>query len=156
MIRRTACFFEKMLFFMKKMLFFVLFCFPMFLFAQSRAVKKVTELEKKRFEAMVNLDFVALREMLGDDLRYTHSNGKFESKAEYLTEITDGTLRYQRMEPTEIDVRIFKKTAVVTGLVFVSVKQGDRIVESQLRYTDVWQKRSGKWQLVVWQSVRIP
>jgi hypothetical protein len=141
---------------MKKRLIFALFLLPFVVFGQSKTEKKLIELEKKRFEAMISRDVSALREMLADDLRYTHSNAKFESKAEFLTEITDGTLRYQRMEPTEIDCRIFKKTAVITGLVFVSVKQSERVVESQLRYTDVWQKRNGRWQLVAWQSVRVP
>ncbi len=141
---------------MKKYLLPALFLLPMLVFAQTKTEKKLVELEKKRFAAMVAVDFAMLREMLADDLRYTHSNAKFETKAEFLTEITDGTLRYQKMEPEQIVVKVFKKTAVITGLVYVSVKQGDRTVDSQLRYTDVWQKRGGRWQMVAWQSTRVP
>lgn len=140
---------------MKNLLIFSLLCLPLLVFSQTKTERKLIELEKKRFAAMVSRDFPTLRELLADDLRYTHSNAKFETKAEYLTEITDGTLRYQKMEPEQIVVKVFKKTAVITGLVQVSVKQGDRVVDSQLRYTDVWQKRHGRWQMVAWQSVRV-
>lgn len=141
---------------MKNQLFFALFLLPVLVFGQTKTEQKLIELEKKRFAAMVNRDFTTLRELLSDDLRYTHSNAKFETKAEFLTEITDGTLRYQKMEPEQIVVKVFKKTAVITGLCYVSVKQGERVVESQLRYTDVWQKRAGRWQMVAWQSARVP
>lgn len=144
---------------MKKRLVFGLLllavCLSGNLFSQSRTAQKLIELDQKRFAAMVSRDFDFLRKILASDLTYTHSNGKFETKAEFLTEIIDGTLRYQKMLPGDQLVRIYGKMAVITGRCEVSVKQGDRVVESQLRYTDVWRKRRGKWQLVAWQSARI-
>lgn len=144
---------------MKKRLVFALFLLLSglsgSLFAQSRTAQKLIDLDQKRFAAMVNRDFDFLRKVLADDLTYTHSNGKFETKAEFLTEIIDGTLRYQKMEPGDQLVRIYGKMAVITGRCEVSVKQDERVVESKLRYTEVWRKRRGKWQLVAWQSARI-
>ena len=136
-------------------LFLLLFGLSGSLFSQSRTAQKLINLDQKRFAAMVNRDFDFLRKVLADDLTYTHSNGKFETKAEFLTEIIDGTLRYQKMEPGDQLVRIYGKMAVITGRCEVSVKQDERVVESKLRYTDVWRKRRGKWQLVAWQSARI-
>ncbi len=141
---------------MKNCLFLALLLLPLAGFGQTRTEQKLADLERRRFAAMVDRDFPTLRDLLADDLRYTHSNAKFETKAEFLTEINDGTLRYQKMAPQQIDVRVFKKTAVITGVCEVVVKQGERVVESMLRYTDVWQKRDGRWQLVAWQSTRVP
>ena len=45
-------------------------------------MEEIIALEKRRIEAMTNQDANALGEILADDLSYTHSSGRVESKAE--------------------------------------------------------------------------
>lgn len=124
-------------------------------FAQNKKELELKALELQRFEAMTKKDLPFLEHVLADDLTYNHSNGLAENKSEHIEHIKTGALVYQTMQPEEVNVRIYKKTAVLNGLVNVAGMLKDRAFSVRLRYTDVYVKRKGKWQLVAWHSVKI-
>ena len=47
-------------------------------------------------------------------------------------------------------------TAVVTGLAKFHVNASGNDIKFQTRFTDVYAKRNGVWQMVAWQSTKIP
>ena len=73
---------------MKKiLLFLILLATSQIIFAQSRFEKKqatakseVEALERQRFAAQVSKDYDFLGRVFADDLIYTHSGGKIDSK----------------------------------------------------------------------------
>ena len=70
--------------------------------------------------------------------------------------ITTGKVRYKAARPIIDDVFVYGDTAIVVGSMELDVSVGgaDRTVSG--RYTDVWVLRDGRWQMVGWQSTRIP
>jgi ketosteroid isomerase-like protein len=118
--------------------------------------ESVEQVERRRFAAMVAQDVAALEPMLAEDLRYIHSNGQLESKPQFLETIRSGRLRYREVAIQELDVRSYKDVAVITGLLAVDAQAGDQPVTLKLRFTDVYVSRDGRWQLVAWQSARLP
>ncbi len=124
-------------------------------FAQSKKQLKIEALERKRFEAMTtkNLDF--LKEVLADDLTYTHSNGLIEDKAAHLENIRTGKLQYRSILHEEMKLSLHRRSVVGTGIVGVSGVLEEREFSIRLRYTDVYIKRKGKWQLAAWQSLKL-
>jgi ketosteroid isomerase-like protein len=116
----------------------------------------VKALELKRFEAMEKNDLAALGELLSDELVYAHSSGAVDGKGPYLEALKTGKTRYKRMVADQLNVRIFGDTAVINGRARVSVDSGGQAIEGMLSFLDVWAKRNGRWQMVAWQSARMP
>jgi hypothetical protein len=141
---------------MRRFLFFllVLWCHTS-VFSQSKTEQRLKAIELQRFEAMTQKDTVFLGKILADDLTYNHSNGLFENKKEHIQNISSGKLIYQTMEPVEMGIRLYKKTAVINGIINVAGVLKDKNFNIRLRYTDVYVKKRGHWQLVAWHSVKV-
>jgi len=122
----------------------------------SAAVDAVTAAELARFKAQTSGDRQALDALLGDDLIYTHSNAQVDSKATYVGSMRSGALTYKTIEPRDMKVRVFGNTAIITAAAHITAVSNGQPVDNQLRYTDVWVLRDGRWQMVSWQSTRLP
>ncbi len=96
-----------------------------------------------------------------DDLIYTRSAGRRLSKADILRDVrsapapkpSDPTTTY-----TAEDVRIqqYGDTAIVAFRLVGVTKNGSDTQTSQNLNTGTFVKRDGKWQVVAWQSTRMP
>lgn len=124
--------------------------------SQTSAESVVTEIEKQRFAAFVSKDYAYLDKALADDLFYCHSNALIDTKTSLIQSLKDGKLMYQEMTPEEIKVRIYGKTAVVTGLCAAKVLSNGQQISTKFRFTDVYVKNKIGWQMVSWQSLRLP
>ena len=113
---------------------------------------EILALEDRRIEAMTSGDVKALGEILDDDLIYTHTTARLDTKASFIEAITSGRSNYKSVERKDVKVRDLGDTAVVTGHAKFHV--GDSKFEA--RVIDVYSKRNGAWQMVAWQSTRIP
>jgi hypothetical protein len=118
--------------------------------------KEILDREARRIAAMVQADVKTLGEILRDDLTYIHSSGPLEGKAAILDEISTGKLRYESIEPSEVVVRPYGETAVATGRALLKVNALGRALAFSVRFTEVWVRTGGVWQLAAWQSTRIP
>jgi hypothetical protein len=45
---------------------------------------------------------------------------------------------------------------VLTGIARISVQSGGNALNFGVRFTDVYVRRNGNWQMVAWQSTRLP
>ena len=123
---------------------------------QANPQEGVEQVERRRFAAMVARDIAALEPLLAEDLTYGHSNGEFQDKAQFLETIREGRLRYEAIGVQGLTVRHYGSVAIVTGQILISGRAGDQPVTLNLRYTDAYVNRDGRWQLVAWQSTRLP
>ena len=133
----------------------VFICMSLLASGQSKTERALRLLEKARFEAMTKRDLDALGKMLDPTLTYTHSNGLVESRADHLDHIRSGYIVYRAIRPLEMEMRLYGKTAVGTGVVLVDGRFNGRDFQIKLRYTDVYVKRPGGWKLVAWHSVKV-
>lgn len=111
--------------------------------------KAVLSAEKAWSDAAVKGDTGALDKLLGDDLMYTHSSAKTETKEEVLKAATG----MKSVEFTDTKVRQYGNVAVVTHKAVITAKTG---TASNLFLTHVWAKQGGGWQLVSRQATRLP
>ena len=109
-----------------------------------------------RFTAQTSNDFAALGQLLADDLIYTHSSAAVDGKASFIESMRSGTVKYESIEPRDVQVRVYGNTAVITGAGRFRVTARGEKLDNQLRYTNVWVLRDGRWQMVSWQSTKIP
>jgi len=112
--------------------------------------------QDRRFEATVEADAATLRSLLSDDMTYTHSSAKVDTKASFIESLTSGQADYQSIVPEERDVRLHGNTAVIAGIAHVLVKAGGNDIDVRLRFTEVYVKEGGAWKMLLWHSTRVP
>ena len=113
---------------------------------------EIIALENRRIEAMIKGDVQTLEEILADDLIYTHTTARLDTKASFIDAVATGRTNYRSVEREDVKVRQFGDTAIVTGHAKFHVGEN----KFEARYIDVYAKRNGAWQMVAWQSTRIP
>jgi len=133
-----------------------------FMFAQSviaeddAAAQSALEFQSERFAAMVAADTERLEEFLADDLSYAHTTGLVETKQQFLQTIESGVIDYQRIVPGDVRVRIYGEVAVMVGTAELQVVANGSPVRARIGFLDVSRRVGGAWQLVAWQSNRLP
>ena len=124
--------------------------------AQSADEKAVVAAEKARFEAQVSKNLDVLNQLLADDLVYVHSSGNVDTKQSYIQSIKEGNSTYNSIDVQEQKVRLYGKTAIINGICYIKRPAVDgKNNDLKLRYTDVYVKKGGRWQMVTWQSFRM-
>ena len=114
------------------------------------------DFQSARFTAMIDADMGSLEAFLADDLTYTHTTGWIETKSGFLSTVESGKIDYMSITPTDVDVRVYGNVAVITGLAGLQGAVDDRTVSFTIRFLDVSRRVGDSWQLVAWQSVRLP
>jgi Domain of unknown function (DUF4440) len=114
------------------------------------------QMETERFAAMVRRDVSALEPMLGDDLIYCHSHGECETKTEFLETIRSGRLEYRAIEVLQMRPRVAGDAVVVNGSIGLQGVADGQTRNMRVAFTDVYARRKGRWQLIAWQSTRLP
>jgi ketosteroid isomerase-like protein len=116
----------------------------------------VRAVERRRFEAMTARDLRALDTLLADDLKYTHTTGKVDTKASLLDDLRAGRLVYDSITPGEVHVHVHGDAATLAGMARMQVRANDAVQRFSIRFTETYIDRRGRWQLVAWQSTRLP
>lgn len=118
--------------------------------------QRIIELDKKRMQAMADKDYAALDAIIADDLIYTHSSARLDTKKSLIGNMESGSTVYQSVEPSDVQAQDLGDSVVLTGVAKIKVMTGGKPNAFTVRFTDVYAKRAGKWQMVAWQSTRLP
>ena len=121
-----------------------------------RIRQTIRELESRRFRAMIEADAIALQALLADSMVYTHSSASTDGKASYIAGVKSKKWQYRQIDRPVEDIQVHGDTAVVTGQVRIDILIDGKPRIMNSRYTDVWVKGPGGWQMVAWQSTPIP
>ena len=116
----------------------------------------VIELDKKRMTAMAQKDIATLNRLLSDDLIYTHSSARLDTKQSLIGNMESGSTVYTAVEPSDVKAQDLGNAVVLTGSCRISVMSHGRPTSFSVRFTDVYANKSGQWQMVTWQSTRLP
>ena len=118
--------------------------------------KEVEKLEHEWAKALLEENVTKLEMILSDDLQYTRSNGKVENKASYLKSIRDGITHYSIIRRSNTKIIISTDTAIVTATWFAKLQnKPNPPLETTARYTHVYVKKDGRWQLSRHQSTEV-
>jgi ketosteroid isomerase-like protein len=116
----------------------------------------IIELDRRRMNAMAQRDYATLNELIADDLIYTHSTARLDTKQSLIGNMESGSTVYTSVVPSNVKAQDLGDTVVLTGECKISVNSGGRANSFGVRFTDVYANKAGKWQMVAWQSTRTP
>lgn len=111
-------------------------------------VEDVRRLDNEMAVATWTRDKVWFESNLADDFVHVTATGAVRAKRELINDILGPGLEMQPYEPMDVQVRVYGDAAVVTGRVIQSYRRTRYDVQAELRYTDVYAQRKGRWTLV--------
>lgn len=117
---------------------------------------RIIALDRTRMDAMCKQDIAALNTLLADDLVYTHSSARLDTKQSLMHGITAGTTVYSAIDTSDVRAQDLGTAVVLTGVARISVVSNGRPNSFGVRFTDVYVNRGNQWQMVAWQSTRLP
>lgn len=111
--------------------------------------------DEGRAAATVAANLVALEDQLTDDCLYAHSNGRIQTKKEFLTALARGELHYDVLRYLSVPtVRLFGgETAIVTGRAHLeATSKAGGAVNLDIIYTAVYELLDARWKLASYHS----
>jgi ketosteroid isomerase-like protein len=117
--------------------------------------EQIKKIEKDRAAAVTRADVAALDAITSDDYTLIDRNGRVRDKAQTMNAIKTGDIKITSNEVSDLKVRVYGDTAVVTGRADTKGTIGGRDVSGPMLFTRVYVKKSGRWQSVAFQQTAI-
>ncbi len=117
--------------------------------------RELTQLVKDLNAALVKADIAFLERVLAQDYVHYRPHGDVENRAQYLQDRKDGRVDFESLEADDIKVRFYGDTAIVTYRSRAKGKDQYGAIDEQRRWTRVFVRRNGRWQLVHSQGTTI-
>jgi hypothetical protein len=148
-------FFKKMV--VKSIFLVLVFCCVCTInaFAKGKLLQKIGELERVRYNLMVQADTAALGKLIHNNCQYYHSNGMLDTKQKLLQSIATKELVHKNIVVTDAYYRFFKSTAIVTGKATYDIVWKGEPMLLIFAFTNVYAKVKGKWLLVNRNTVKL-
>jgi hypothetical protein len=110
--------------------------------------EEIKRLDKEITVATWTGDAVWFDENLADDFVLVTPTGGTRTKRDVVRELATPGMQMEPYDPREVTVRLYGDAAVVTGRVLQRYTLGGIRFANDLRYTDVYVKKKGRWLLV--------
>jgi ketosteroid isomerase-like protein len=119
---------------------------------EQETIRQIIDMERQSKEASLKRDAEFSVRTLTDDYVGITPLGQIATKQETISARRSGQLRYESMNITDMVVRLYGDTAVVTARADVKGRQLGEDFSGPYRYTRVWVRRNGQWQAVSYQA----
>jgi ketosteroid isomerase-like protein len=116
---------------------------------------QIKKMEKDRAAAVVKGDVATLEKLTSDDYMFINAYGQLSDKATTMNGIKTGNIKLTSNEVSDLKVRVYGNTAVVTGKANSKGTIGGRELKAPVLFTRVYVKNNGKWQSVAFQQTPI-
>ena len=119
---------------------------------ESADAAELSRLETVWNEAHLRSDAEALEALWADDLVVTVTSMPVMAKPEAVGFLRSGRMKFQRYQTSDIRIRVYGDAAVATGRLQRTRNIGGRDIDDDWRFTKVYIRRAGRWQVVVWHA----
>lgn len=124
----------------------------------SEAEREVRKLEREWLDAYEKYDAEAMNRIVSDDFKLTFPDGSVQTKADVLAQLKsarDANRPSPKFSTEDVQSRVEGETVILTGRVIQQMTRDGQTRMMQMRYTDTYAKRGGRWQVVASQLTRI-
>jgi hypothetical protein len=112
---------------------------------------QIRALELAHNEAISRGDVAAIRRMTSDDFTFITQRGFLIDREHMLSALARGEFHYEYRQLSDLRIRIYGESAVVTGLSLHTIQQNGKDSTDAFRYTRVYVRQDGRWLAVAWQ-----
>ncbi len=123
--------------------------------------RAVTGAQRRWEEALRQFDSEAMQSLLAEDDIQTDFRGAVQDKASWMQDfkrvaanVHSGKTQWE-MSFDDEKVRVYGDLAIVTGRGTFNGRRNGAPVNHVIRFTNVWVKRGGAWQLVKYQATPV-
>jgi ketosteroid isomerase-like protein len=115
-------------------------------------IREIIDMERQAREASIRRDADFSARTLAEDYVAITPLGQVTTKQDTVSARKSGQLRYETINVSDMVVRVYGDTAVVTARADVKGHQLGEDFSGPYRYTRVWVRRTGHWQAVSYQA----
>jgi ketosteroid isomerase-like protein len=125
---------------------------PGFNAEDEETIREIVDMERQTKEASLHRDADFPTRTLAEDYVAITPLGQVTTKQDAISARHSGQLRYESINVTDMVVRLYGDTAVVTARADVKGHQMGEDFSGPYRYTRVWVRHNGRWQTVSYQA----
>jgi ketosteroid isomerase-like protein len=130
---------------------------PLFAAATESPVAAVLRADTERLAALQAGNVVRFNELVSDELHFVHSDGRVQTRAEYVAPVSSGEIGYENVRTYDVQVmQATNDVVVLHGRLDMRKRTGSQKVDQRLMFLAVWRKEGGAWRLFAYQSARPP
>lgn len=122
---------------------------------EQQTVQAILQAEQAWTAAFLHLDLDTIDQLMADDYTIIQPGGVVLGKAETLASLRSEQRQWASAVSDDHHVRVYGDTAIVIGRWTAKGVNHGVAFDYQARYTAVWVKRTGRWQMVADQSTEI-
>jgi ketosteroid isomerase-like protein len=115
-------------------------------------IREIVDMERQARDASLHRDADFSQRTLAEDYVAITPLGQVTTKQDTVSARKSGQLRYDDINVTDMVVRVYGDTAVVTARADVKGHQLGEDFSGPYRYTRVWVRRTGHWLAVSYQA----
>jgi ketosteroid isomerase-like protein len=119
---------------------------------EQATIREIVDLEHQAREASIRRDADFSQRTLAEDYVAITPLGQVTTKQDTVSARKSGQLRYDTIDVSDMVVRVYGDTAVVTARADVKGHQLGEDFSGPYRYTRVWVRRTGHWLAVSYQA----
>ncbi|PYX70469.1 MAG: hypothetical protein DMG78_18770 [Acidobacteria bacterium] len=116
------------------------------------SIRQIIDMEHQAREASLRRDVEFSQRILAEDYVAITPLGQVTTKQDTVSARKSGQLKYDLINVTDMVVRVYGDTAVVTARADVKGHQLGEDFSGPYRYTRVWVRRTGHWLAVSYQA----
>jgi ketosteroid isomerase-like protein len=117
--------------------------------------QNLMQMEQELADAIIKGDAAPFERALADTFNFTAPDGGTQNKTQFLADLRSGALKMESTKNDDMKVQVYGDAAVVTYRSTDKGKYKDFDISGQYRWTDVFVKQKGHWQLVSTHGTRI-
>ena len=123
--------------------------------SNANAEQLLKDAEHQWMEAFKNRDKETLNRILDDRFTFTDADGQTFNKSQYIDAATR-VIKIESYNLSDTIVRVFGDTGVVTGRWTGKLTIDGKDANEDIRYTDTFVRRLGRWRVVASQDTKMP
>jgi ketosteroid isomerase-like protein len=117
--------------------------------------EQIKSIEEERNRAILSGDAATLDRMTADDYTFITLRGELRTKAEIVKGFQSGAFKYESRTISEVKVRVFGDTAIVTGRSTQKGEENGKDYSGEYRFTRVYIRDKGHWMTEALQTTPI-
>jgi ketosteroid isomerase-like protein len=121
--------------------------------ADEAAVKENVEVLRK---ALLEADKAKLEQVASAQISYGHSDGRVETKEQFVNGVMTRKQRVKSLEFPELKVAVVGNAAIGRHIYLAESELEGKATTTRIGALQVWQKQDGAWKLLARQGFRLP